>query len=96
MLRRGFFSHGDPHLFAPLVDSLLNDDPYFVLADYMSYVDRQRDVSRAFLDQRAWTRMSILNVARMGPFSSDRAIREYAEKIWRIEPVSLNPGDGRR
>ena len=70
-------------MFRPLVDSLLNSDPFLVLADYQSYVDCQARLSRAYRDQKEWTRMSIVNVARMGTFSSDRAIREYDEKIWR-------------
>ena len=79
----GAFSRGDRAMFRPLVDSLLNSDPFLVLADYQSYVDCQARVSRAYRDQKEWTRMSIVNVARMGTFSSDRAIREYDEKIWR-------------
>jgi starch phosphorylase len=80
----GVFSHGDREMFRPLIDSLLNHDPYLVLADYQSYVDCQSRVSEAFRDERRWSRMAILNIARMGKFSSDRAIREYYEKIWRI------------
>jgi glycogen phosphorylase len=79
----GVFSHGDREVFRPLVDSLLNRDPFLVLADYQSYIECQGRVSEAFTDERKWTRMSILNIARMGRFSSDRAIREYYEKIWR-------------
>jgi starch phosphorylase len=79
----GAFSRGDREMFRPLVDSLLNHDPFLVLADYLSYSDRQADVSQAYGDERRWSRMSILNIARMGNFSSDRAIWEYDEKIWR-------------
>ena len=89
LIRRGLFSHGDAHLFAPLVDSLLNQDPFMVLADYASYVEQQQKVAQAYPDRSRWARSSILNVARMGGFSSDRAIREYAEKIWHIEPVPV-------
>ena len=85
----GFFSHGDPNLFKPLVDNLLYDDPYLLLADYQSYIECQEKVSQAYKDQDNWTRMSILNVARMGKFSSDRAIREYCEDIWDTEPVPI-------
>jgi starch phosphorylase len=84
----GVFSKGDRKLFSPLVDSLLNRDEYMLLADYQSYVDCQDRVARAFIDTRSWTRMSILNVARMGKFSSDRSIREYCDRIWKIR--SLN------
>jgi starch phosphorylase len=92
-LASGLFSRGDASLFRPLVDSLLRDDPYLVLADYRAYVDAQQQVSRAFEDTARWTRMSILNVARMGKFSSDRSIREYCERIWSVEqvPVELKP-----
>ncbi len=85
----GHFSGGDRDLFKPLVNSLLSRDEYMVLADYLSYVDRQGDVSRAFLDQDNWTRKSILNVARMGWFSSDRSIREYSNRIWKVKPVKI-------
>jgi starch phosphorylase len=84
----GVFSRGDRELFRPLVDSLLNRDEYMLLTDYQSYVDCQDLVSRAFKDKRNWTRMTILNVARMGKFSSDRSIREYCNRIWKIK--SLN------
>jgi starch phosphorylase len=83
----GFFSHGNRELFKPLVDSLLYRDDYLLLADYRSYVDRQDDVDHIFRDERRWTRMSILNTARMGKFSSDRAILEYCEKVWRVRPI---------
>ena len=58
-----------------------------MLADYRSYVDKQDEIDRAFKDWDAWTRASILNVARCGYFSSDRTIREYAEEIWKIQPL---------
>jgi glycogen phosphorylase len=86
-LRAGVFSGGDANLFKPLVDSLLDHDPYMLLADYQSYVDCQDQVDKAFRDPRRWARMSILNVARIGKFSSDRAIREYCEEIWRVRPL---------
>jgi starch phosphorylase len=81
----GVFSRGDRDLFRPMVDSLLNRDEYMLLADYQSYVDCQDLVSKSFKDKLSWTRMSILNVARMGQFSSDRSIREYYEKIWKVK-----------
>jgi len=86
-IRSGFFSHGDRELFKPLVDSLMHDDQYLLLADYQSYVNCQDEVGRAFRDPTRWTRMSILNTARMGKFSSDRSIREYSEKIWKVKPL---------
>jgi starch phosphorylase len=89
LLLNGFFSHGDPERFRPLVDSLLESDPYMLLADYRSYLDAQNEVNNAYLDREHWTRMSILNVARMGKFSSDRSIREYCRDIWRVAPMDV-------
>jgi glycogen phosphorylase len=86
-LRSGFFSGGDRELFRPLADSLIHHDPYLLMADFQSYVDCQREVGRAFEDPCHWTRMSILNTARMGKFSSDRSIREYNDKIWKVNPL---------
>jgi starch phosphorylase len=86
----GRFSGGDGALFRPLLDSLLSHDDYMLLADYQSYVDCQERVSEAYQDTERWTRMSILNVARMGKFSSDRAIREYCSDIWKAVPVSVD------
>jgi starch phosphorylase len=82
----GNFSRGDAGLFRPLVDNLLHHDPFLLLADYQSYIDCQDRVSSAYRDQDGWVRMSVLNVARMGKFSSDRSIREYCENIWNIKP----------
>ena len=89
----GFFSHGDPNLFKPLVDDLLLKDEYLLMADYQSYLDCQEQVSLAYRDQDNWTRMSILNVARIGKFSSDRAIREYCQDKWKVEPVPVELQD---
>ena len=87
LISSGFFSHGDRELFKPLVNSLLCHDEYLLLADYRSYIDRQDEVGQIFRDEKRWTRMSILNAARMGKFSSDRAIREYCEKVWRVKSL---------
>ena len=67
-------------------------DPFFLLADYQSYVDCQDQVSALWSDQESWTRKSILNVARMGKFSADRSIGEYCEQIWKVEPVHVEVG----
>jgi starch phosphorylase len=85
----GFYSRGDASLFRPLVDSLLQDDPFLLLADFRSYLDAQHAVSRAWQDEERWTRMSILNVARMGRFSSDRSIGEYCRDIWNVAPQPI-------
>jgi starch phosphorylase len=84
------FSPGQPRLFQPIVDSLLNGgDPYLCLADFAAYVQCQEEVAQAYLDPERWTRMAIVNVARMGWFSSDRTIKEYAEQIWDAMPVRM-------
>ncbi|HXX81065.1 MAG TPA: glycogen/starch/alpha-glucan phosphorylase, partial [Thermodesulfovibrionales bacterium] len=83
----GYFSQGDAELFRPMVDNLLNQDPFMLLADYQSYIDCQDEVSSAYRDQERWVRMSTLNVARMGKFSSDRSIREYCDKVWKLKPI---------
>lgn len=88
-LSSGEFSHGDRGLFEPLVAALLTSDDYLLLADYQSYIDCQDRVSEAYKDHEQWTRMSILNVARMGKFSSDRAIRDYCADIWKTWPVRV-------
>jgi starch phosphorylase len=89
LIASGHFSHGDPEVFRPLVDNLRYDDPFLVLADYASYVECQDRVSAAWNDPDAWSRMSILNSARSGKFSSDRAIAEYCDDIWNVLPVSV-------
>ena len=89
LIEAGFFSHGDPQLFAPLTRKLRGEDPYLVCADYRAYLDCQDTVDTCYRDAEQWTRMSILNVARIGRFSSDRAIREYARDIWRVQPVPV-------
>ncbi|MBX3466864.1 MAG: glycogen/starch/alpha-glucan phosphorylase [Planctomycetes bacterium] len=87
------FSLGRPGLFRPIVDSLLHHDEYMVLADFAAYVQAHQRVARLYRDPEAWTRASILNTARVGRFSSDRTIHEYARDIWRVEPqaVALEP-----
>jgi starch phosphorylase len=84
LVASGAFSDGDRDLFAPLVRDLTDHDPFLVLADFRSYAEAQQRVAAAWRDPIAWTRMSILNVARAGRFSSDRSIREYATRIWRV------------
>jgi glycogen phosphorylase len=90
LIRNGFFSRGDTELFRPLIDGLLYQDPYLLLADFQSYVDCQAKVSEAYRDTERWTRMSILNTARSGKFSSDRTIREYCTDIWHVQPVPIH------
>src|SRR3984885_7273261 len=89
LIRSGFFSRGDTELFRPLIDGLLYQDPYLLLADFQSYIDCQTKVAEAYRDTDRWTRMSILNTARSGKFSSDRTIREYCSDIWRVKSVPI-------
>jgi glycogen phosphorylase len=89
LIRHGFFSRGDGELFRPLVDSLLQYDPYCLFADFQAYSDAHTRAGDAYRDSDQWTRMSILNSARTGLFSSDRTIREYCSDIWRVQPVSV-------
>lgn len=86
-LAGGHFSRGDRNLFRPLIDNLLNSDPYLLFADYPSYVDCQDQVSATFLDQEKWAKMSIYNAVRMGRFSSDRAVQEYCRNIWDVTGI---------
>ena len=86
----GVYSNGDRELFRPIVDSLLNSDPYMLLADFPSYLDCQERVTDAYRHQDQWTRKSILNVARMGKFSSDRSIRDYCRNIWNATPIEAS------
>ena len=92
LISSGFFSPEEPHLFRPIVDSLLkHGDNYLVLADFRSYIDCQNRLERIYHQDRAhWMKMSIKNVANMGYFSSDRAIKEYTEEIWNVKPVHVD------
>ncbi|HIP82865.1 MAG TPA: glycogen/starch/alpha-glucan phosphorylase [Desulfocapsa sulfexigens] len=89
LIASGHFSQGDRELFFPLVDSLLYNDQYTLFADYQDYIDCQDKVGETFLDKSRWTQMAILNVARMGKFSSDRSIMDYSRKIWDVKPFPV-------
>jgi starch phosphorylase len=89
LIKDGFFSRGNSEQFRDLVDNLLHHDPYMVLADYHAYARCQEQVDAAYRDSERWTRMSILNTARSGKFSSDRTIREYSAEIWRARAVPV-------
>lgn len=86
----GYFSPDNRDLFKPIVESLLDRDEYMLFADYQAYIDCQQEVSKAYRDAKHWTRMSILNVARTGKFSSDRTIKEYCQEIWNVQPVKID------
>lgn len=77
-------------MFRPLLDNLLNADPFLVLADFADYAACQQRVSEAWRDEKRWARMSIINTARSGAFSSDRAIKEYCENIWQTRAVKID------
>ncbi|MEB3362433.1 MAG: glycogen/starch/alpha-glucan phosphorylase [Synechococcaceae cyanobacterium] len=91
LVEQGHFSNGDGDLFRPLLENLTGRDPYFVLVDFHDYLRAQDLVGEAWADRQRWNRMSLLNTARTGFFSSDRSIRDYAERIWRAEafPVTI-------
>ena len=90
MIASNYFNKSEPGIFKSIVDSLLGVDYYCLLADYQSYIDEHEKVSKLYLNADEWTKMAILNVAGVGKFSSDRSIKEYAEKIWKVEPVKIN------
>jgi glycogen phosphorylase len=90
LIRSGFFSRGDTELFRPLIDGLMREDPYMLFADFQAYIECQDKVAAAYRDTERWTRMSILNTARSGKFSSDRTIREYCADIWRVNSVPIS------
>jgi starch phosphorylase len=89
LINSGVFSRGDSNLFLPLTDSLMHLDPFMLCADFPPYLQAQAQVDRAWRDPERWTRMSIVNTARIGRFSSDRSIRDYCDKIWKVAPVPL-------
>lgn len=88
-LASGYFTPNQNDILKKIVGSLLDSDPFMVLADYESYCKKQEEVDKAFKDKKRWARMAILNTARMGKFSSDRSIQEYAKDIWKIEPIAI-------
>lgn len=91
MLKDDYFNEEEPGIFEPIFNTLVNyGDTYFVLADYRSYIEAQEKVSETYRNIDKWTKMSILNTARSGKFSSDRTIKEYADEIWKIKPVDVN------
>ena len=92
-LYSGHFSRGDTNLFRPLLDGLMHNDAYMLFADYQSYIECQDRISQAYENHDRWTRMSILNTARMGHFSSDRAVNEYCRNIWNAKPIPVTLND---
>jgi len=96
LIRSGFFSYDEPGRYLPLLDALLprderpgHGDAFLVLADFDAYAACQAQVDQAYRNPAKWTEMAIHNIARTGYFSSDRSVREYAEKIWNVKPVKI-------
>jgi len=93
MINTGYFNRDKPHLYNDLYNSLVFEDKYMLLEDFASYVECQQRVIKTWQDPEKWTRMSILNTAASGKFSSDRTIAEYARDIWKLKPVTVElPG----
>jgi len=90
LVNKNFFNPEKPDLFKPLIDSLLSNDRYLVCADFEAYTACHKRACETYRDQSRWTEMSIRNVANMGTFSSDRAIQQYADEIWRVKPVQVD------
>ena len=89
MLASDYFNRKEPGIFKSIVESLLNVDYYCLLPDYHSYIETQDKVSKLYIDLDKWTQKSILNVARIGKFSSDRSVQEYAKNIWKVKPIKV-------
>jgi len=98
-LINGFYSPNDPELFRDLYNSLLNTqctqyaDTYFILADFRSYVEAQKKINAAYVDEKEWARKAILNIAASGKFSSDRTIQEYVDDIWHLNKITVTVDD---
>ncbi len=90
LIEIGHFSNGDKELFKPLLNSLTGLDPFFVMADFDDYLNTQDIVSKAWNDKKKWNKMALLNTARSGYFSSDRAIKEYCDSIWKVVPMPVD------
>jgi len=89
LINSGLFAHGDHELYRPLTHSLLEHDTFMLLADYEQYIQCQQKVEESYSDAKLWSRMSILNVARIGKFSSDRAVKQYCDEIWKVKPIEV-------
>jgi starch phosphorylase len=90
MIAGGYFSTEAPDIFRPIFEALTREDRFLVLADYRAYISCQERVDELYQNPEEWSRRALLNIAGMGKFSSDRTIREYAEKIWNVTPVKRN------
>ncbi|MCR5824342.1 MAG: glycogen/starch/alpha-glucan phosphorylase [Lachnospiraceae bacterium] len=86
----GTYTEEDVNIFRELYDMLLNKDEYFILKDFAAYADAQKRVNEFYKDRKAWTRATLVNIAKSGKFSSDRTIEEYATELWKLEKVTVN------
>jgi len=94
LLRSGYFNQFEPGLFNPVIDSITSPhDPWVTAADFRSFVDTQEVVAAAYRDSERWTRMSILNTACSGKFSTDRTMLDYNRNIWKLQPTSPYPSE---
>lgn len=89
MIASDYFSKTEPGIFKDIITGLMSNDYYCLFADYQSYIDAQDKISQLYSDEEEWTKKAIMNVARIGKFSSDRSVKEYAEKIWKVKPVKI-------
>jgi starch phosphorylase len=90
LLESSYFNQFEPGVFDPIVESIRNPyDPWMTAADFRSYIDAQEQVANAYQDQKAWTRMSIMNSAKSGRFSTDRTISEYNRDVWRLNQMPI-------
>ena len=89
MIETGYFSKNDREIFKPLVNSLMSNDYFMVMSDFSSYYDIQNEITTAYKNKKRWTKMSILNTAGMGKFSTDRTIKEYADDIWHVKSIPI-------
>ncbi|MBK9576584.1 MAG: glycogen/starch/alpha-glucan phosphorylase [Fibrobacterota bacterium] len=92
LIEKGFFSPEKPDLYAPITEHLRGKDTYFLAADFAAYVRAQEEAAKGYMDEKSWVRRSILNTARMGKFSSDRTIEEYAKDIWGVQAIGRKAG----
>jgi starch phosphorylase len=90
LLESGFFSPGDPGLFHPITHSLRHHDPFMVCADFEAYRAAEWQAVSDYTDRRAWSRRALLNIAGCSRFSSDVTIRQYADEIWDVSPVTID------
>ncbi|MGB8316638.1 MAG: glycogen/starch/alpha-glucan phosphorylase, partial [Ignavibacteriaceae bacterium] len=90
MIAGNYFNKSEPGIFQTIIDGLMEYDYYCLFADYASYMKAQKKIDNLYKNQDEWTRKSILNCARIGKFSSDRSIKEYAQKIWKVKPVKVD------